>query len=36
MGVWQDEAELVHHRDVGGVGHHQDETLPLPAIGRKV
>ena len=32
----QDEAQLVHHRDVGGVGHHEDELLPLPPVGQEV
>ncbi len=32
----ENEAQLVHHRDVGGVRHHQHEALSLPAVGQEV
>ena len=34
-GGLEDEAQLVDHRDVGGVGHDEHEPVPLPLVGQE-
>ncbi len=36
IGRLQQQAQLVHHRDVGGVGHHQHQAARLAPVGQEV